>query len=177
MIGKQLGDGFGPPGRFTYWDVPPQFRGVIGLNDGDIARIIDTSPPHNFATFARALAKIAYCNAVLKYGLDGFRPLATPDIIRGRYQNIAYFVGSDPKDPSPRDPRGQQHSVRLGSIIFKATKFLNATIRLFADSGTRDRGMPYYTVIYGSEGKHRVVPRERTLPLPNKIVVPPLPRS
>jgi hypothetical protein len=32
---------------------------VIGLKDGDIARIIDTSPPHNLSVFARGLAKIA----------------------------------------------------------------------------------------------------------------------
>jgi hypothetical protein len=32
-------------------------------------------------------------------------------------------------------------------------KLLSATIRLFADGGTADRGMPFYTVIYGSEDK------------------------
>jgi hypothetical protein len=90
--------------------VPQHFRGVIGLSDGDIARIIDTSPRHNLNTFARGLAKIAYCNAVMKYG-DGFRPLATRSIILGRYPNIAYFVGSDPTTPSPPYPRGCQHSV------------------------------------------------------------------
>src|ERR1700742_466983 len=64
MIGKQLSDDFGPPGRFTYWYVPPRFRDIIGLKDGDIARVIDSSRPHNLNTFARGLAKIAYCNAV-----------------------------------------------------------------------------------------------------------------
>jgi hypothetical protein len=169
MIGKRISDSFGEPGKFTYWYVPPNLRDVIGLRDGDVGRIIDTSRPHNLNTFARGLAKIAYCNAVMKYGLDGFRPLVTPDIILGRFPNIAYFVGSDPTPPSPPYRRGVQHSVGLGSITFSNTKFLTASIRLFGDSGANDKGMPFYTVIYGSEGKHRVVPKQRSPRLPRKI--------
>jgi hypothetical protein len=171
MIGRQLSEDFGNPGRFTYWYVPPNLRDVIGLKDGDIARVIDTSHPHNLGTFARGLMKIAYCHAVMKYGLDGFRPLAARDIILGRYPNIAFFVGSDPTTPSPPYPRGQQHSVSLGSITYTHTKFLTATIRLFGDSGAGDKGMPFYTVIYGSEGTHRVVARERTSRLPRQIAL------
>jgi HNH endonuclease len=170
MIGKQIFDGFGEVGKFTYWYVPPNLRNAIGLKDGDIARVIDTSPPHNLNTFARGLAKIAYCNAVMKYGLDGFRPLATPDIILGKYQNIAYFVGSDPAKPYAPYPRGVQHSVGLGSIVFPNTKFLTATIRLFADSGAKDKGMPFYTVIYGAEGKHNIVPKRRLPRLPRTML-------
>jgi hypothetical protein len=171
MIGKQISDGFGDAGRFTYWYVPPNLRDVIGLRDGDVTRIIDTSRSHNLSAFARGLARIGYCNAVMKYGLDGFRPLATPDIILGTYPDIAYFVGSDPTPPSPPYPRGVQHSVALGSIIYSDTKFLTATIRLFGDSGANDRGMPLYTVIYGSEGRHRVTPRKRAPRLPRKILM------
>jgi hypothetical protein len=171
MIGKQIAEGFGDPGRFSYWYVPSRFRDAIGLKDGDIARIIDTSRPHNLSTFARGLMKIAYCNAVMKYGLDGFRPLATCDIILGRYRNIAYFVGSDPTVPSPPYPRGRQHSVSLGSITYSHTKLLTATIRLFGDSGAGDKGMPFYTVIYGSEGKHRVIRRERMARPPRQILL------
>jgi hypothetical protein len=171
MLGNQLSDGFGEPGRFTYWYVPPHFRDVIGLRDGHIARVIDTSRPHNLSTFARGLAKIAYCNAVMQYGFDGFRPLVTPDIILGKYPNIAYFVGSDPTAPSVPYSRGRQHSVGLGSITYSHTKFLTATIRLFGDSGAGDKGMPFYTVIYGSEGKHRVVPKRRSPKLPRTILL------
>jgi hypothetical protein len=57
MIGKQLSDGFGEPGKFTYWYVPPNLRSTIRLRDGDIARIIDTSPPHNLNAFARGLPR------------------------------------------------------------------------------------------------------------------------
>jgi hypothetical protein len=161
MTGKQLGDGFGEAGRFTYWYMPPKFRDLLCLKDGDMARIIDTSRPHNLSAFTRGLAKIAYCNAVMKYGLDGFRHLATPDIILGRYPNIAYFVGSDPTAPSPPYPRGRQHSVGLGSITYTHTKFQTAAIRLFGDSGAGEKGMPFYTVIYGSEGHHRTIAKPR----------------
>lgn len=171
MTGKQITDGFGEPGKFSYWYVPPDLKDTFGLRDGDIARVIDTSPPHNLSAFARGIARIAYCNAVMKYGLDGFRPLVTRDIILGKYPNIAYFVGSDPTAPSPPYPRGVQHSVGLGSITYSNTKFLTATIRLFGDSGGNDKGMPFYTVIYGAEGKHKVVPRPRFPRLPRKILL------
>jgi hypothetical protein len=95
----------------------------------------------------------------------------TPDIIRGRYPNIAYFVGSDPRAPSQPNQRGRQHSVSLGSITYLRTKFLVAQIRLFGDSGAGDKGMPFYTVIYGSEGKHRVVARERMAQPPRQILL------
>ena len=169
MLGAQISDGFGSPGKFTYWYVPPNIRDVIGLSDGSIAKIIDASPPHNLSTFARGLAKIAYCNAVGKYGLDGFRSLATPDIILGKYWNIAYFVGSDPTAPSPPYKSGMQHSVGLGALTYKDTKFLTATIRLFGDSGAKEKGMPFYTVIYGAEGRHKVIQKPRA-PKPPRVI-------
>jgi len=170
MRGAQISDGFGEPSKFTYWNVPPTIRDTIGLKDGDIARIIDTSPPHNLSAFARGLAKIAYCNAVIKYGLDGFRPLVTPDIILGKYPNVAYFVGSDPTPPSPPYKRGIQHSVGLGDIRFQNLKLLTATIRLFGDSGTKTRGMPFYTVIYGAEGRHKVISKRPSPRLPRSML-------
>lgn len=171
MLGREISCGFGSPGRFTYWYAPPSLRDAIGLRDGDIAKIIDASEPHNLSAFARGLAKIAYCEAVMRDGLEGFRPLATPDIILGKYPNVAYFVGSESTKPSPPDKRGIQHSVRLGSINYSNTRFLTATIRLFADSGADDNGMPYYTVIYGSEGRHHVISRPRSPELAKQILL------
>ena len=168
MIGKQISEGFGNPGRFTYWYVPPKFRHVIGLKDGDIARIIDTAPPHNLSTFARGLAKIAYCNAVMKYGLDGFDTVGNPTsfLVDIRTSHTSWEAIRTP--PSPPYARGRQHSVGLGSITYTHTKFLTATIRLFGDSGAGHKGMPFYTVIYGSEGKHRVVAKPRMPCSPKK---------
>jgi hypothetical protein len=171
MRRAQISAGFGESGRFTYWYIPPNIRDTIGLRHGDIARIIDTAPPHNLNTFARGLAKIAYCNPVLKDGLDGFRPLVTPDIVLGKYPNIAYFVGSDPTTPSPPYPRGSQHAVHLGSMNYRNLKLLTATIRLFADSGAEEKGMPFYTVIYGAEGKHKVIPKRRLPRLARKLMI------
>ncbi len=173
MLGKDISEGFGPPGHFTYWYVPPNIRDTIGLKDDDIARVIDKSRPHNLTTFARALAKIAYCNAVMRYGLDGFRPLVLPDIILGRYPNIAYFIGSDPTQPGPPYPRGQQHSVGLGDLTYKNLKLLTASIRLFGDSGVGDNGMPFYTVICGAEGHNRAFARRRLPKLPRKLAFGP----
>lgn len=34
MIGRKISDGFGEPGQFTYWYVPPNLRNTIGLQDG-----------------------------------------------------------------------------------------------------------------------------------------------
>ena len=171
MRGAQISADFGAPGRFTYWYVPPNIRDTIGLGDGDIARVIDTSRPHNLSAFARGLAKIAYCQTVMQYGLDGFRPLVLPDIILGRYPNVAYFVGSDPTLPGPPYPRGQQHGVVLGDFTYKNLKTLTAAIRLFGDSGAGDRGMPYYTVVCGAEGKRIVMPKPRLPKLPRKLVL------
>ena len=52
MLGAQISSGFSGAGRFTYWYVQSNIRETIGLKDGDIARIIDTTPPHNLGTFA-----------------------------------------------------------------------------------------------------------------------------
>jgi hypothetical protein len=160
-IGERLSDDFGPGGKFTYYYAPPSLKDTLGLKDGDVARVIDKSPPHNFGTFARGLAKIAYCDAIFRFGLDGFRPLALPDIILGRYPNIAHFVGSQTRQPLPRHPRGRQHSINLDSRSFGRFKFLLSVIRLFGDSGTPDRGMPFYAVICGIEGKRKIIPRQR----------------
>jgi hypothetical protein len=169
MLGKLVSEDFGPPGRFTYWYVPPNLRDTIGLRDGDMARVIDTSRPHNLPTFARALAKIAYCNAVMRYGLDGFRPLVLPEIILGRHPNIAYFVGSDPTKPGPPYARARQHGIVLGDLRYKNLKLLTAAVRLFADSGSGDKGMPFYTVIVGAEGRRKVIPKSRQPRLPKVL--------
>jgi hypothetical protein len=124
----------------------------------------------NLWTFARAIAKIAYCNAVLKYGLDGFRPLALPDLILGRYSNIPYFVGSDPDAyPPPPEPAGVLHVVTHTNVEFGRLRYMTARIRLFAHSGTEGHGMPFYEVVTGVEGKPVAMPRRPSPKLPRVI--------
>jgi hypothetical protein len=70
----------------------------------------------NDETFARAIAKIAYCNAVTKYGLNGFRKLVLPDIILGRYPNIATFIGSEPDNLPPPAAPTELHTVKFALL-------------------------------------------------------------
>lgn len=171
----RLEDDFSGANRFTYWFMPPNIAATLGLEDGDMFRLLDQAAPHNLRTFARALMKIAYCNAVLKHGLGGFRHLVAPDIILGRFPYMAYFVGSDPTAPTAPSPKHVQHFVGLGDVTYpgprQKVKLLAATIRLFADSGTPERGMPYYTVLYGAEGRHRVIPKRRMPRYGSKILL------
>lgn len=102
-------------------------------------------------TFARAIAKIAYCGAVAKYGITGFRPLVLPDIILGRYPYVPYFVGSDPGEPPPPRP-GQRHAIEIATAVsgIGGLKLLVAVVRLFAHSGTAAHGTPIYRVVVGA---------------------------
>jgi hypothetical protein len=169
MLGAQMSDGFIGADFHKYWYLPDSIRDTLGMNDGEIARVIDTSPPINVGTFCRGLAKIAYCDAVRRYGLDGFRPLALPDIILGKCPNIAYFVGSDRRDPPP--PDAEPHRVTGGTITYRRLKLLISTIRLFASSGADNKGMPLYTVIVGAEGPRKVVPKQPLPLLPRSILL------
>ena len=100
--------------------------------------------------FARAIAKIAYCAAIEHYGLDGFRPLALPDLILGKYSGISYFVGSSVALPPLKEAPGRQHRIDLLDVWANGRmRLLIAHVRLFADSGTPEYGTPIYTVVVG----------------------------
>ena len=68
----------------------------------------------------------------------------------------------------PPAPRGQQHTVELGTLTYQRLKLMFATVRLFADSAAPASGMPRYQVIYGVEGKRKIIPR-RALSNPRRI--------
>jgi hypothetical protein len=170
-IGAQMSEWFVGADYHKYWYLPPNLEAIIGANDAEITRVMDTSPPVNFATFARGLAKIAYCDAVMRYGLDGFRPLAVPDIILGNYTCIAHFVGSESRLPLPPYRPGFPHSVAGGTITYGRLKLLTSIIRLFGDSGTKEHGMPFYMVIVGAEGRRKIIPRQPSPRLPRSILL------
>jgi hypothetical protein len=101
--------------------------------------------------FARAIAKIAYCQTVARLGLDGFRRLALPDIILGKYTGISYFVGSELAMPPLPEPRGRQHRIDLSDVwSTKRLRLIIASVRLFGNSGTAKYGLPVYTVVVGA---------------------------
>jgi hypothetical protein len=133
-----------------YHEVPTSIGSALGLRHAEMIQII---PEFRVDTeqFARAIAKIAYCQAVAQFGLEGFRPLAIRDVILGKYPGISQFVGSSLSLPPPRHPPGTQHVVIIYDVnIGPRLRLLLATVRLFADSGTKDHGLPIYTVVVGS---------------------------
>lgn len=153
----------------VFWYVPDNFQKALALDQKTQVEIINNVKPHNLSAFARGIAKIAYCTAILRYGLDGFRPLIIPQLILGQYPYIPYFIGPYPRPHRPPNPRGQQHLVEFGNTTYKNLKLLHANVRLFADSRSPESGMPTYLVILGAEGKRKIIPK-RALPNPRRPI-------
>ena len=168
MRGEAPTPEFKEPKAHVYWYVPPNMRDTLALRHGQTAEIQDKTPMPNVRTFARAVAKIAYCNAIIHYGLNGFRPLALPDIILGRYPHISLFVGSDRGDPPPPDPKGILHKLTFTNVNYQKLNFYTMRLRLFAHSGTDTNGMPYYEVVIGAPGPGNT--HRRTMPKLPKII-------
>ena len=137
-------------------------------HDAELAEIRNTAPVPNLPAFARAIAKIAYCQAVLEFGLGGFRPLMLPDVILGRSPCIAFLVGGDMSEPAPPHASEFLHVIQHTNVTYGRLRFMTVRIRLFAHSGTPDHGMPVYEVVVGSEGSTRRVLRP-VLDLPKVI--------
>jgi hypothetical protein len=133
----------------AYAFVPENMHKTLGLDDNEPFRV-NASGSMNHVTFARAIGKIAYCHAVLQYGLDGFRHLTLPAIIRGAYPCVPYFVGADLSDPPPPEARGRIHLINFSDITTPRLRLLLVSIRLFAHSGTKEHGMPIYRVLTGA---------------------------
>jgi hypothetical protein len=132
--------------------IPPNINRTLDLEDGELAKIV---PDYRVDTnqFARAIAKIGYCQAVALFGLDGFRRLVLPDLVLGKYRGISQFVGSELSNPPPPEPSGRQHRVDVFDLWVNGMRLLVARVRLFADSGTKEHGTPIYTVIVGAPNK------------------------
>ncbi len=134
-----------------YWYAPPTIQKTLSVRDFEPFAIAPAEYKIDVNQFARAIAKIAYCDAIARYGLEEFRPLALPDLILGKYTGISYFVGSSMALPPRREVAGHQHRIDLfypwatGSM-----RLLVAHVRLFADSGTTEHGTPIYTVVVGA---------------------------
>jgi hypothetical protein len=136
----------------AYNFVPGNLRKLLGLADDAPDPLVHIgSGTLNNMVFARALAKIAYCNVVARYGLGGFRPLVLPDLILGRYPCVPYFVGSDLGVPPPLYAKNVRHAVQIATANGReGLRFLVASVRLFAHSGTREHGMRIYHVVAGA---------------------------
>jgi hypothetical protein len=150
LRGEQPHSGFTGLAAHMFYYIPPTLSETLGLQH---AERIQLRPEFRVETdrFARAIAKIAYCQAVALFGLDGFRRLAIPDLILGKYAGISQFVGSELAKPPPPERSGLQHRVDLEDAwVSQHLRLLIAKVRLFGDSGTADHGLPVYTVVVGA---------------------------
>lgn len=138
-----------------YYHVPESIRDTLSLSDGELAEIRPDSSG-DVKQFGRAIAKIAFCNAIGTLGIDGFDPLDLPDLILGKFPAISYYVGSLLQIPPPPTRLGPLHRIDLGWdwVCDPRTKlwrrYLISNIRLFATDGTDNEGMPVYTVVVGA---------------------------
>jgi hypothetical protein len=134
-----------------FYSVPDNLARTVGLQHGQRAELPFPTVNVNHELYARAIAKIAYCQAVVRFGLRGFRRLVLPKLILGRYPHIRYFVGSDPDaEPPPRLERSILHAISFEEIGIGNMRLILAAVRLFANSGTDSAGPPIYRVIVGA---------------------------
>jgi hypothetical protein len=142
-----------------YW-IPPNIKETLGLDDGVLAEIPFPEFRINHENFARAIAKIAYCEAVAQLGLHGFRRLVLPDLILGRYPCIPHFVGCSIDEPPPPSDRRALHVTQVGFQQIGRMRLVFATVRLFANSGIEDHGPPVYQVVVGAPRWERHAPHQ-----------------
>jgi hypothetical protein len=138
-----------------YYHLPNNIKGTLELTDGEIAEIRPDSKG-DANQFGRAIAKVAYCNAIAICGYDGFEHLELPDLILGKYPNVSFYVGSVLREPPPPNRNGPLHRIDLGeNWVYDARsqlsrRMLITNLRLFATDGTERNGMPIYTVVTGA---------------------------
>jgi hypothetical protein len=133
--------------RFDF--VPAHFRKLISLADTD-SLSFQAPIKLNEDQFSRALAKIAYCTAVSRYGLNGFERTTIVDFILGKYPFAQYLVGGRTDDVSPPMPKNIDHAIVLMEMSVSQKNTIIAMVRLFANTGTGTHGMPAYTVMIGA---------------------------
>lgn len=149
LEGRQASPDFAGTKAHHYHWVPENLGAILGLQDGEQLSI-RSQGELKIGTFCRAIAKMAYCQAICSLGIDGFRALALPDIILGKYPYISHFVGGGLETPPPPGPPFGLHEIRLGVESFGSLRLLVAHVRLFASSGTESEGMPIYEVVVGA---------------------------
>jgi hypothetical protein len=133
--------------RFDF--VPAHFRKLLSLTDSDSLRF-QTPIRLNQDQFSRALAKIAYCTAVSRYGLNGFERTTIADFILGKYPFAQYLVGGTTDAVPPPMPKNIDHAIALLETSVGQKNTVIAAVRLFANTGTGTYGMPMYTVVIGA---------------------------
>jgi hypothetical protein len=150
LSGAVASDDFSTAKAHVFYWIPPNIRETLKLEPSDTAEIQIPDSKINIDKFARAIAKIAYCQAVVKWGLHGFRRLAITDIILGRYRFVSQFVGCQIADPDRPLPNNVKHLIRLSDEGIGSMRLLLAEVRLYGSSGTKSHGLPTYSVVVGA---------------------------
>lgn len=132
-----------------YW-IPPNIKATLELEDGVLAEIPFPMFKIDHHRFARAIAKIAYCQTTAQFGLDSFDRQASVDLILGRCPNVPYFVGCKLEDPPPPADRSTVHVIQITTQWVNGTLLVITTVRLFANSGVEHHGPPVYEVVLGA---------------------------
>jgi hypothetical protein len=140
LAGTPPSDRFAEENRVhLYWYVPPTLRQALNLADGELAQIHPPDVQVDNHRFARAIATIAYCQAVARWGVKGFRRVVMPNLILGTYPLVPYFVGCELKNPPPPMDRKAVHMVDLRIVTIGRLRLIVGSVRLFANSGTKDQ--------------------------------------
>jgi len=150
LTGSQPSAQFPQEMAHLFHHIPPNIRETLKLTDGETAPIMVPEIKIDSHKFARAMAKIAYCQAVIFYGLRGFRRLAITDLILGKHPLVPHFVGCETKEPPPPTPGKGLHMVDLRSVFIGRMTLIVGSVRLFAHSGTAEHGTPLYRVVVGA---------------------------
>ena len=155
----------------VFSQVPPNIRETVRVPEGTPFKILSPAMNIDAGKFARAIAKIAYCQAVVTFGLRGFRPLMIPDFILGKYPYAPYLVGSMNETPPNRGAPDVRHAIAIGEIAIQRLRLLVATLRIFSNSGSGEIGVPLYHAVVGAPlaGRRLVGRRECPLLLPANV--------
>jgi hypothetical protein len=149
LTGKIPSSDFGTEEFHRFEFVPKHFRELLSLAEADVLNF-ELPIKLDQDQFSRALAKIAYCEALARYGLDGFERTTIVEFILGRYPFAQYLVGGTAATVAPPMPKNIDHAIALFELLIGSRNFVIAAVRLFSNTGTPTHGMPWYTVVLGA---------------------------
>lgn len=142
-----------------YW-IPPNIKETLALEDGVVAEIPFPEFRIDHHRFARAIAKIAYCQVVAQFELATCAGSALPSMILGQNPNVPYSVGCKLEDPPPPADRNVLHVIQVATEWVRGRFFVIVTVRLFANSGVEHHGSPIYEVVVGELSADQASERE-----------------
>jgi hypothetical protein len=136
-------EGIGLTGFVTVWlSDPEEIRKRYDADSIFVVHEVDQ------IAFAKMLAKIAYCHAVAKFGLDAIQEVYVLPAILGKRNDIGRWVGSSYKPLTPEVGIGHQILAEKWTRVNQGASegFIFAYIHLFSHLNS-----PAYTVIVGGQ--------------------------